>query len=261
MFINSWRKFVEVADQLDVGPPGKLAYAYRGQPNAGWGLEPTLLRHLKRLKMTEEESLHLEASALSEFRSQAHLLLPSNVFSTTKDTISWWALMQQHGAPTRLLDWTGSIYVAAYFAVIEQIDCDGVVWLVHSNSLHEKMNESFGQSDLPASERDIREQYLKKGAPPLIVFGERLHKSDRMIAQQGAYSICRTVLGDHGKIIEDALAGQSGRTLFEKLIIPARLKVSFVRKLRSMNITAKSLFPGLDGLGRSVSELVTLGNK
>jgi hypothetical protein len=39
--------------------------------------------------------------------------------------------MQHHGAPTRLLDFTYSIYVAAYFA-LESADADAAVWAVNA---------------------------------------------------------------------------------------------------------------------------------
>jgi len=51
--------------------------------------------------------------------------------------------MQHHGAPTRLLDWSTSIYVAAYFAVIEQPNADGVIWIVHLDTVRNRMIEKY----------------------------------------------------------------------------------------------------------------------
>ena len=47
-----------------------------------------------------------------------------------EDDFEWMALMQHHGAPTRLIDFTWSPYVAAFFA-LERTLADGVVWAVN----------------------------------------------------------------------------------------------------------------------------------
>jgi anti-anti-sigma regulatory factor len=54
--------------------------------------------------------------------------------------------------------------------------------------------------------------------------------------------------------------GLARSTSRSELTWPARLKLSFLAKLRGMNIAANSLFPGIDGIGRSVTELVMLAN-
>lgn len=167
--------------------------------------------------------------------------------------------MQDHGAPTRVLDWSASIYVAAYFAVSEEFDEDGAIWVVHTHSLHERMAERYDSTGFPETARSIESTFLQTNALHVLMFAGRNSKSDRMIAQQGFISICRNILGDHGQILADSLGEPSARELFSRLIVPANLKMPFLRKLRSMNITANSLFPGLDGLGRSVAELVHLG--
>ena len=80
--------------------------------------------------------------------------------------------------------------------------------------------------------------------------------STRSVAQQGLFSVCGSILGNHGEILRDTMPEQFEKALFQKIVIPARLKDEFMRKLRSMNITARALFPGLDGLGRSVTDLI-----
>lgn len=41
-----------------------------------------------------------------------------------------------------------------------------------------------------------------------------------------------------------------------KIVIRGQAKEEFLQVLRTMNITAEALFPGLDGLGRSVEEML-----
>ena len=257
--LQSWHHFVNFANLLDVGSVVKLNYVFRGHSNASWRLQPSLLRRLHSPLATDQQVLELEEYALAEFRSQVHRHVSPNVLSTTTDIVSWWTLMQQHGAPTRLMDWSQSIYVAAYFAVTDDLDVDGAVWIVHAHSVHQRMDELYDFAALPKTVAAVQLAFLQPNAPNALLFGWRLSKSDRMISQQGLFAICRNVLGDHEQILADALAGPSKKLLLCKLLVPASLKVSFARKLRTMNITANSLFPGLDGLGRSIAELVQLG--
>jgi hypothetical protein len=46
----------------------------------------------------------------------------------------------------------------------------------------------------------------------------------------------------------------------EKIVIPSKLKAAFLKHLHLMNVTGSSLFPGLDGLGKTVDDLVRLEN-
>jgi len=120
------------------------------------------------------------------------------------------------------------------------------------------MKHLYDDTGFPVSETAIKAKYLQPGAPLHVDFVVRNNKTDRMIAQQGGFSICRSILGDHGEIISAAIGGESTRILFYKLIIPANLKTVFLKKLHSMNITANALFPDIDGLGRSITELIQI---
>jgi len=233
-----------------------LRYAFRGQSDASWDLEPTLLREIRRLNQSEEVKLQVEQRCLQVFKSQAHLHISTNLLSATKDTVSWWTLMQHHGAPTRLLDWSGSLYVAAYFAVAGHGDLPGSVWVAHVGTVISLMKELHDEQDFPRSEEGIMDRFLQPGAPHSLLFVEKRTQTDRMAMQQGLFTISRNILGNHGAILRDVSLNQTNEMHLLRLIIPAKQKKHFLKKLINMNITAKALFPGLDGLGRSVRELL-----
>jgi hypothetical protein len=256
--IYTWDELVAVANEFDVGKPPAPAYLFRGQPDARWSLHPSLLRYIKSFQIPEEEALRIEMEALEEFRGQAGILLPPNVLVATPDLLSWLSLMQHHGAPTRLLDWTESIFVAAYFAVESYLEQDGAVWFCHPGTVNRCMSETHGPVE-QALQSDVqqRENFFTPGRPPVVQFLTRKSKTERMIVQQGAFSICRSVMTDHADVLEECVKAAPAKHIFGKIVISADIKQVFLRKLRAVNITAKSLFPGIDGLGKSMKELLT----
>lgn len=259
--IDRWDSFVKYAGELDVGDPSVTSNMYRGHADSTWKLEPTLHRSVNPKGTTEGQLLKLETRALDEFRAQAHQHLHPNLFAkTASDTFSWWTLMQHYGAPTRLLDWTESLYVAAYFAVVEHPETDGCIWMADIVALHSEMREKYGSEACLDDEGDFNEEFLQAGAPHVLQLVHQKYKPNRVSAQQAGFTVCRNVRGNHDEILSTLPDTEQGPN-FVKLIIPAGSKRTFVRKLRTMNITANSLFPGLDGLGRSVRELLLVATQ
>jgi len=255
----SWEAFLQhCAEVLRPGayPPSHL---FRSQANASWPLTPTLVRRLRH-PITPKRALEIEAAALVEFQAQAHLYYPPAAprgSADEADLIAWWPLMQHHGAPTRLLDWTASPYVAAYFACEKEEDNDGAVYVVAREVLSSEYHSVFGETPMPAPH-----VLQDPAAPDVLLFFTPTRKTDRLAAQQGYFSISTHVLGDHDgtilRVCSRVAAGDASARVFRKWIIPARLKATFLRQLRVMNVIAQALFPGLDGLARSINELVWL---
>ncbi len=257
--IKSWDDMRRIADYTDIGSVGNHPYAFRGQSDVNWQLQPSLLRYFNT-NTTAEAALEIERLALKEFKENAHIHLSPNTFATTTDTISWWTMMQHYGSPTRLLDWTTSIYVAAYFATNGEYHTDGAIWIVHIHTLDNIMCQNGSSNNIPKIEGEIRQLYFANDPPTTMTFCGRNNKSDRMISQQGIFSISRSVLGDHGELLDQAFNNTSDKLHYAKVIVPAALKHELARRLRTMNITANALFPGIDGLGRSIAELVRLAS-
>src|SRR5258707_15269530 len=116
---------------------------FRGHSSAEWQhLEPSLHRQLGPDRSLAE-GVFVEANAIRTFRRHARsLLLPSELtyFDRILDSIT---LMQHYGAPTRLLDWTLSPWVACYFAVQapNESKADAAIWSFNSKELRQQNAE------------------------------------------------------------------------------------------------------------------------
>jgi hypothetical protein len=262
--VTSWQKFERRVDDLSEGlsePPW-----FRGQPE-DWPLRPRLLRHLRRRGLTDPKTaLDIEDLATSEFKRAAHLYLPTarllQLSEAAKSAppevrpfglVAWWTIMRHHGAPTRLLDWSRSPFVAAYFAsespLVEERQPAGIVWMLDYGTLRHVMDERYAPSD--GATRMTDDLMVAPDAPNDILPLFHTMPTERMLVQQGCFSVCRNVLGDHGEIIQQVAA-----PALTRLIIPDTVKSEFRRRLRQINLTAHSMFGDLDGLGRHTDENV-----
>ena len=86
--------------------------------------------------------------------------------------------------------------------------------------------------------------------PSMLPLEFKFFSSSRMAEQQGRFTACFRVDLDH-----TCIATKIDPTHQKKIIIPHKAKPDFLSELRRMNITAAALFPGVDGLGRSIAEL------
>jgi FRG domain-containing protein len=270
--IPSWRAFLTLVTRMEDGSsPHRRGFFCRGQER-DWPLRPSLLRPAKQTGLSAEMFVELEERLLDEFKERAYGQLPAEFLPTTSvEIVNWWMLMQHYGAPTRLLDWTASPFVAAYFAVAQsaaaatRTDEAGVVWMVQAGRLVQ-LTGAAGLSSLPDNLFDQRKVLSDPKASPGLTFLQRSRLTDRMIAQQTYFSISSSPLTDHDELIRQAMAPELARlspgtqadVTVLKLLIPADLKMEFLRRLRAMNITSSALFPGIDGLGRSLGELARL---
>lgn len=169
--------------------------------------------------------------------------------------------MEHHGAPTRLLDFTYSIYVAAYFA-IEAAEGDSAVWAVNGPwALQQSaaLLRATGKREVnrmltPVVEGDeevvqalfLSEPYVR-AAWPINPF--RLN--ERLRIQRGTFlipgDISQSFMANLG-----ALPGHDRRDNIVKIVIPYTETRKALQHLFLMDISRTSLFPGLDGYAQSL---------
>ena len=250
--VGSWRELQDAFDELRNG-----GCIFRGQECCQW----PLLSSFNRLVPcgNEAAALNFEWNSIVRFFSEAHSYLPPTVIPpnhfklTALDTyVEWLMIMQHYGAPTRLLDWSQSPYVAAYFAVIDCGDDDGAIWYFDSVPVEEKVYARFVRN--PGTFLDYAdfssEEIRRPGDAPLLLTAKKKMRTAREVAQQGVFAFTNRLNANQQSIIPKICADQP----FGRIIIPQRLKVEFCRRLAQMNVTAAALFPGVEGVCTAIRD-------
>ena len=197
--IKYWDDFNKFVSTFSIASPASLNFIFRGQARADWPLIPSFARYAIAAGLDATKALTLEAVALREFRKQAHLYLPSQMIQPAHDLVAWWTLMQHYNAPTRMLDWTISPFVAAYFAINHEPDHPGAVWIVRRYTIQEYMKKTY-KVRYPPMVDDSKEAFLKADAQPILYSSLPLIQTDRMGAQKTLFTVSAQILADHGKI-------------------------------------------------------------
>jgi len=240
---------------------------YRGLSSCKYTLHPSLLRKKDRSgnDLVGENLRSTEKNLFARFQTQAGELLP-------KGLGSWEILsaMQHYGVPTRILDWTDSLFVALYFAVEYEDekkvretvgDYSPCIWLLNPFALNRKalgLTKKaiiFDQVDrLPENaykvfleQKDAIEDKdaAKSGAwpPALPVATAPIWAHPRALRQHGFFTIHGTKTEPFEVQAED---------LVKKIQIPVSLYDPLRDLLQEAGVDHYSLFPDLEGLARKL---------
>jgi hypothetical protein len=252
--ISKWEDFENWLRKLLICAPAvDISFLYRGQSDSSWHLQSTIMRNFKP-SISTKDALTLEDEFLQLFRSQAHVHLRPDFLPITTNPSDWWQIMQHYSAPTRLIDWTESPYVAAYFAVVQNWDKDGLILTIPPFYLNGEAKKILGGSK-------FEDVLHLDNAPDVTMAIQMVKHSNRTMAQQGHFTVSANILGNQESFIDSACSSNAlAKDGFCKLIIPKKLKPEFLYRLKKMNVTAASLFPGEDGLGKSIYELSLLSS-
>jgi len=253
--IEDWSDLSALFEGLRIGRTGDLGWIFRGQADASWDLRPSLSRLLGDYGISHKRAHGIEFGVFRRFTAVAHIHFGVRAPRTDLGpSPAWWMLMQHHHCPTRVLDWTESPYVAAYFAVEQSPDVDGAVWMLPSSPLDTASTGAFGE----LGEALDSGTFFSESPTPAVYPVAGLQHSDRSVAQQGVYTVAADILADHAPLVEAAFVDKPWALQSMKIVIPSTLKHEALCRLRSMNITASALFPGPDGVGRAASEYVRI---
>ena len=219
--INSWNDLTNAVESYREG-----GWIFRGEASDEFGeLKPKVARVSKTSNSPRRAPYTLkdERRAFNEFCKLSRPYLPMQ----PRSEIEWLSIAQHHGLPTRLLDWTTNLFVAAFFAVERAGKARGVIYCVRD--LEEVGDDDSSWSVFTDSNS------VKIYRPPAI--------SPRVFAQQSVFT-CHSEPQTEFK-----------HSSLERWLVASSACWSIKRSLNAAGLNAASLFPGLDGLSRHLAWL------
>jgi len=262
---------------------------YRGLPSSCF----RLLTKLQRIAGETDEGLthvrRVEKPLIRNFQRYC----ASELQTEPSDSIwRWLSIMQYHDAPTRMLDWTSSPFVALHFAVSteDNIEEDGTIWCINPNELATvdvpqdftggegvryqlytadqldqkinrvmtRKNEEMGTKDphfVVNTKRDITTIL-----DDLDSFCSSDHPfvvfldppADKRITNQATIY---SIMASPVAVFDTWL--ERSPHCCKRVIISAKLKMEIRDKLVQSNVTERVLMPGLEGLSKWLTKYYT----
>ena len=203
---------------------------------------------------TEKRVRDIELKLMQRFRQRAmHFGVPG--LPKAWDILGWWELMQHHGAPTRLMDWTTSPFVAIWFALDGHVGGDMALWI------YDRANASVNLQQEIARVRACEDYELlddRQVQNRLVTFVMETGKGilvpvrPRQFARAVAQQSILTVSPDIG-VGRPASWWMRGK-LATRIRLREEWKPEMQAACQSMGLYRVGLFRDLDSLGRSVAQ-------
>lgn len=252
--------------------PVAIRFLYRGLADKQYSLLPGVFR--KQVDVIDEHPIindkylawAKEKDLLRAFihEASAHLPIPSNKLA------EWLEYAQHYGVPTRLLDWSQNPLVALYFCCRDRGDKDGTVWLLHAKNYTKYVSKALGdRNDFGFKTAHMVIEELLEGETryeyPILYTP---YYVDARMSAQSSYFMA---WGTKTEPLEEMLASENFKmqlpekdtgirvygehevtALLFRFNVYADRKQPLLHELDTVGINERTLFPGLDGIGRYV---------
>ena len=252
---DTWEDFLKKAKNYEKKEKEKYkkdgGVFYRGQNDKKQKLESSFDRAVIASSPLKDgyKRWQYEAAILREFMRRAHQYITH--VPKEENLLEWLSLMRHYGAPTRLVDFTYSHYIAAYFAFSSLKKTSRAVWAINLGWLREVTTERIGEDDLHEYENFMK-HFLNPDSPASFVAALNAERmNERLTIQQGVF-LCP---GNIGQSFEKNLISMQPRKgSIVKFVIPHSERNKALTELKHMNISNATLFPDLGGFAESLND-------
>jgi hypothetical protein len=204
-------------------------FLFRGQGNSAWPLRSTFDRSYSDAQAASRDTLAKEL--IREFYDECERFSP---WRYPVDDPRVLAMAQHHGLPTRLLDWSFSPYVAAYFA--------------YSWFMFEQESGHQGNVAIWVLNRDEVERKAPEGQLQIVSVQD--FENSRLGSQFGLFTYLKTNESSLEEYLTSPAVGLGGA--LTKLELPRSEARQALQDLILMGIHHGTIFPGREGIANTI---------
>ena len=250
-----------ISDLLNFRQFGGGCWVFRGQSDKNWKLTTSL----ERAVVKRRSDINVEKEIIEKFQRTANIYVNNPPERSNK--LAWLSLIQHYGGPTRLLDFTSSLYIASYFAVEDTtMKSDAAIWAVNLLTLEDYIKNKHG---IKYDEDQLNSEILNKSIggkfnKQIVINLEPYQIEKRINAQKGTFLVPFDMTSSfeinlfktfgvstyHKNKVEPILIDDKILTYLSKIsvvggivkiIIPSDLREELLFWLYDMNINAEKL--------------------
>jgi len=205
-------------------------WIFRGVSKPEYGLVPKIGRSGARKSIRDGDALKYSAQNEELMLDYFIRAAPPHIRHTPTSRLEWLAIAQHHGMATRLLDWTESLLVAAFFAV--------------RSATASNTPTIYAAKNVPIAPKRFHKKLEKL---PSVAQYYPPHLSPNIAAQRSVFTVHRSPAAEFrpAHLVK----------IFLEWTIARSAPITYRLNLDACGINMASLFPDINGLAEHVSWL------